>query len=87
MRGRRSPARIDRGDVMAGMENDLWKINGIGPKHTEMLESIGVDSIKELSHRNAASLKNMIETRHGSVVGLSEAQVQGWIDEAKSMQG
>ncbi len=51
-----------------------------------MLEKIGVDSIKELSHRNAASLKKMIEDRHGSVVGLSEKQVQGWIDEAKSLQ-
>lgn len=71
---------------MAGMENDLYKLKGIGPKHTEMLESIGVDSIKELSHRNAASLKQMIETRHGQVIGLSEAQVQGWIDEAKSLQ-
>jgi len=68
------------------MENDLHKLKGIGPKHTEMLESIGVDSIKELSHRNAASLKQMILERHGAVVGLSEAQVQGWIDEAKSMQ-
>lgn len=71
---------------MAGKENDLYKLNGIGPKHTEMLESIGVDSIKELSHRNAGSLKSMIEERHGSVVGLSVAQVQGWIDQAKSMQ-
>jgi predicted RecB family nuclease len=71
---------------VGGMENDLYKLNGIGPKHTEMLESIGVDSIKELSHRNAASLKQMILDRHGAVVGLSEAQVQGWIDEAKSMQ-
>jgi hypothetical protein len=52
-----------------------------------MLESIGVDSIKELSHRNAASLKQMIESRHGAVVGLSEAQVQGWIDQAKARQG
>lgn len=69
-----------------GMENDLFKLKGIGPKHTEMLEKIGVDSIKELSHRNAASLKKMIEDRHGAVVGLSEAQVQGWIDEAKSLQ-
>ena len=52
-----------------------------------MLEKIGVDSIKELSHRNAANLTKMIEERHGKVVGLSEAQVQGWIDEAKSLQG
>jgi predicted flap endonuclease-1-like 5' DNA nuclease len=69
-----------------GMENDVYRLKGIGPKHTEMLKKIGVDSIKELSHRNAASLKKMIEERHGRVVGLSEAQVQGWIDEAKSLQ-
>ena len=71
---------------MGGMENDLYKLNGIGPKHTEMLESIGVDSIKELSHRNAESVKEMIETRHGAVIGLSVAQVQDWIDQAKALQ-
>ena len=49
-----------------------------------MLESIGVDSIKELSHRNAASLNDMIESRHGKVIGMSVATVQGWIDQAKA---
>ncbi len=68
------------------MENDLHKLKGIGPKHTQMLESIGVDSIKELSHRNPASLTKMISERHGRVVGLSEKQVAAWIDEAKSLQ-
>ena len=67
-------------------ENDLYKLKGIGPKHTEMLESIGVDSIKELSHRNPASLTQMIADRHGDVIGLSEKQVAGWIAEAKSRQ-
>lgn len=71
---------------MTGMVNDLFELKGIGPKHTEMLESIGVDSIKELSHRNAASLLNMIETRHGKVIGLSEAIVQDWINQAKALQ-
>jgi hypothetical protein len=33
-----------------------------------MLKSIGVDSIKELRHRNPAHLKQMIEERHGPVV-------------------
>ncbi|GAA1837891.1 DUF4332 domain-containing protein [Microlunatus capsulatus] len=73
--------------MTAAQENDLHALRGIGPKHTAMLESIGVDSIKELSHRNPASLKAMILERHGSVVGLSEAQVAGWIAEAKSLQG
>ena len=68
------------------MENDLYKLKGIGPKHTEMLESIGVDSVKELSHRNAASLTQMILDRHGRVIGVSEKQVAGWIAEAKGLQ-
>lgn len=67
---------------MAGMENDLWKLNGIGPKITEMLEKLGVDSIKELSHRRADNLFKTIEEKHGTVVGVSEKTVQTWIDEA-----
>ncbi len=45
---------------------------------------IGVDSIKELCHRDADRLKEMIKTRHGKVVGLSEQTVQGRIDAAKA---
>jgi predicted flap endonuclease-1-like 5' DNA nuclease len=67
------------------MENDLYKLKGIGEKHTEMLEKIGVDSIKELAHRRADNLFKAIEERHGRVIGLSVAQVQGWIDQAKAM--
>lgn len=67
--------------------NDLADIKGIGPKHAEMLKSIGVDSVKELSHRNASKLKEMIESRHGKVVGLSEKTCQEWIDEAKTHHG
>ena len=67
--------------------NDLAELKGIGPKHAEMLKSIGVDSIKELSHRNPTHLKEMIETRHGKVVGLSEHTCQAWIDEAKALAG
>lgn len=70
----------------AAKENDLYELKGIGPKHTDMLESIGVDSIKELAQRNPASLTKMISGRHGAVVGLSETQVAGWIAEAKSRQ-
>jgi hypothetical protein len=64
--------------------NDLDQLKGIGPKYKEILKSIGVDSIKELRHRNAAHLKEMIEERHGTVVGLSEHETQTWIDEAKA---
>ena len=53
---------------MAHVENDLARIKGIGPKYAELLDSIGVDSVKELRHRNPANLKEMIETRHGPVI-------------------
>jgi predicted flap endonuclease-1-like 5' DNA nuclease len=72
--------------MTAAKENDLYELKGIGPKHTEMLESIGVDSIKELSHRNPASLTKMIADRHGKVIGLSEEQVADWIAQAKALQ-
>jgi predicted flap endonuclease-1-like 5' DNA nuclease len=72
------------GSATMPVNNDLAELKGIGPKYAEMLKSIGVDSIKELSHRNASHLKEMIETRHGTVVGLSEHECQTWIDEAKA---
>jgi len=68
-----------RGGQRSGRE-----LKGIGPKHAEMLKSNGVDSIKELRRRNAARLSEMIETRHGKVIGLSEKTCQTWIDEAKA---
>jgi predicted flap endonuclease-1-like 5' DNA nuclease len=73
-----SEARRDR-----HVKNDLSELKGIGPKHAEMLQSCGITSIKDLQHRSASSLKEMIETRHGSVVGLSVDECQRWIDEAK----
>jgi predicted flap endonuclease-1-like 5' DNA nuclease len=66
------------------VRNDLAELKGIGPKYATILKEIGVDSIKELRHRNAGHLKEMIETRHGKVVGLSEHECQTWIDEAKA---
>jgi nucleotidyltransferase/DNA polymerase involved in DNA repair len=65
------------------VENDLAELKGIGQKHAATLKEIGVDSIKELRHRNAANLKEMIETRQGrwpvcprrpSRVGLTPAK-------------
>ena len=49
-----------------------------------MLESIGVDSIKELRHRNPESLLKMIEERHGKVIGMSLKEVTDWIEQAKA---
>ena len=77
----------NEGTTVVAVENDLSELKGIGPKHAAMLKEIGVDSIKELRHRNAAKLKEMIEERHGKVVGLSEKTCQTWIDQAKTHEG
>lgn len=69
---------------MAHVENDLAHIKGIGPKYAEMLKAIGVDSIKELRHRNPEHLLEMIETRHGPVIGLTLKSCTGWVDQAKT---
>ena len=70
---------------MASVENDLARIKGIGPKYAEMLKSIGVDSVKELRHRNPQNLKEMIEARHGAVIGLSVAECEDWVNPAKAL--
>jgi predicted flap endonuclease-1-like 5' DNA nuclease len=67
-------------------EGDLDKLKGIGPRYRAILEEIGVASIKQLRHRNPARLKEMIEKRHGTVVGLSEHQMETWIEEAKAFE-
>lgn len=35
---------------------DLFRIKGIGPQFAEILEAAGVDTVKELRHRNATNL-------------------------------
>jgi hypothetical protein len=61
--------------------NDLAELKGIGPKHAEMLHSIGV---KELRHRDPGRLLEMINKRHGEVVGIGLNQLKVWVEEAKS---
>jgi len=62
------------------------RAQGHRPQTRSDAQEIGVDSIKELRHRNPTRLTEMIETRHGKVVGLSEKTVEGWIEEAKAHQ-
>lgn len=72
---------------MAGMENDLYKLKGIGPKWTAALEKIGVDSIKELANRNDESLSKMVTDRKGAAGTLSPTRAQAWISLAKRHRG
>ena len=71
---------------------DLFRVKGIGPEYSELLERAGVDTIKELRHRvpehlhaklaevNAATGQPLVRV----LPGLKA--VQSWIEEAKHLE-
>jgi predicted flap endonuclease-1-like 5' DNA nuclease len=68
---------------------DLMRIKGIGPKQSNLLEAIGVDSIKELAQRNADNLYERLGVANALSKPVfvkqlpSKDQVKSWIAEAK----
>ena len=67
---------------------DLMRVNGIGRQFAELLEASGVDTIKELRHRNAENLAAKMEEVNAekNLANATPAQsvIEGWIDAAKS---
>lgn len=68
---------------------DLYRIDGVGSEFADLLEAAPVDTIAELAQRNA---KNLAETfgeldmARNTVRRIpAEAEVQGWIDQAKAL--
>ena len=70
---------------------DLFRVKGIGPQFAELLEAAGVDTVKELAHRNAANLAAKMlevnEEKHLVRRVPVEIEVQRMIDQAKEMPG
>lgn len=68
---------------------DLARIKGIGSEYADLLEASGVDSVPELAQRNAANLHaKMTEVNEAKNLVRrlpSEAEVAGWIAEAKTL--
>jgi predicted flap endonuclease-1-like 5' DNA nuclease len=68
---------------------DLMRINGVGSEYSDLLEAAGVDSPAELAQRNAANLAQTfqeLDAARNTVRRIpSEAVIQGWIDEAKTL--
>jgi predicted flap endonuclease-1-like 5' DNA nuclease len=68
---------------------DLMRIKGVGAEYADLLEAAGVDSCPELVQRNAANLVRTfgeLDAARNTVRRIpTEAEVQGWIDEARSM--
>eukprot|EP00873_Tetraselmis_striata_P020490 jgi/Tetstr1/440754/TSEL_029062.t1 len=68
---------------------DLMRINGVGEEYSELLEAAGVDTVKELKHRNAANLaakmKEVNEDKKLVRQVPGEASVEKWVEQAKAL--
>jgi predicted flap endonuclease-1-like 5' DNA nuclease len=68
---------------------DLMRISGVGEEYSELLEAAGVDTVKELQHRNAenlaAKMAEVNEAKKLTRVVPAASQVEKWIDQAKDL--
>lgn len=69
---------------------DLMRISGVGEEYSELLEAAGVDTVKELKHRNADNLtekmKDVNEAKNLTRQAPSAGQVAKWIEQAESLE-
>ncbi len=69
---------------------DLFRIKGVGPQFSELLEAAGVDTVKELRTRNAANLAAKMleinEEKHLCKRTPVEKEIQKYIDAAKQLE-
>ena len=69
---------------------DLFRIKGVAGEYAELLEAAGVDTVPELAERNAANLHAKLteinESKHLVRRVGSEADVEKWIAEAKTLE-
>lgn len=79
-----SPERI----LKWANQADLMRINGIGPQFAELLEVAGVDTVKELRHRNARNLAetlDSINSEHALTrVTPTATTVAKWVETAQT---
>ncbi|NLJ01669.1 MAG: DUF4332 domain-containing protein [Bacteroidales bacterium] len=69
---------------------DLFRVPGIGPQFSELLEAAGVDTVKELRNRNAENLYAKIQEVNESKSLVrrlpSLAQIKEMIEEAGKLE-
>ena len=69
---------------------DLFRVKGVGPQFSELLEAAGVDTVKEFRHRVAENLQPKLEETNAAknicnrVPAVSE--IQKMIDQAKELE-
>ncbi len=68
---------------------DLFRLKGVGPQFAELLEAAGVDTVKELAHRNAenlaAKMVEVNEEKHLVKRVPVSCEIQKMIDQAKEL--
>lgn len=68
---------------------DLFRINGVGPQFAELLEASGVDTVKELRHRNAenlaAKMAEVNDAKHLTRRVPTVTELKKMIDEAAAL--
>ena len=71
---------------------DLFRVKGIGPEYSELLEKAGVDTVKELRHRVPEHLHaKLVEVNAAGGQPLVRAlpslkALQSWIEAAKQLE-
>jgi predicted flap endonuclease-1-like 5' DNA nuclease len=69
---------------------DLMRISGVAEEYSELLEAAGVDTVKELKHRNPDNLAaKMAETNEQKKLTRqvpSVKQVTKWVEQAKDLE-
>ena len=69
---------------------DRMLIKGIGEDYAELLQVVGVDTVKELKYRNVAKLASAMReaNKKNKLVRLlpSERRVQRWVDQARKLE-
>ncbi|HNQ36715.1 MAG TPA: DUF4332 domain-containing protein [Prolixibacteraceae bacterium] len=81
---------IDEGKVLNWVNKaDLFRIKGIGPQFSELLEAAGVDTVKELRNRNAENLyQKLVEVQAEKKITRAVPalkQVTNFIEQAKTL--
>ena len=68
---------------------DLFRINGVASQYAELLECAGVDTVKELKHRNAenlaAAMADVNKTKNLVRRAPSSTVVSDWVAQAKKL--
>lgn len=68
---------------------DLFRVRGIGPEYSQLLEAAGVDTVPELARRNPANLAEALhavnEEKKLTRRLPTEAEVAKWVEQAKTL--